>query len=165
MMAALGLPTTRIQAAFAPSRGFGALTTLRSAADVVRFLTTGARFPLFGKPGRGAQAMGSVLIAKVADGVATLGWDIAITPDGALLIECKKTPATPFTSLPRGAERRLPADLRQDHRPHPDRLRNQAPSPSKGQGAILTANRSPDNLPKISPLHLGANTPQGVRGM
>ena len=90
MMAALGLPTTRIQAAFAPSRGFGALTTLRSAADVVRFLTTGARFPLFGKPVRGAQAIGSVLIAKVADGVATLGWDIAITPDGALLIECNE---------------------------------------------------------------------------
>ena len=34
--------------------------------------------------------MGSVLIAKVADGVATLRWDIAITPDGTLLIECNE---------------------------------------------------------------------------
>ena len=47
--------------------------------------------------------MGSVLIAKVADGVATLGWDIAITPDGALLIECTENTGHALYSLPRGA--------------------------------------------------------------
>ena len=73
MMSALGLPTTRLQAAFAPSRGFGTLPTLRSAADVARFLTSEARFPLFGKPVRGSQALGSVLITGVTDGTARLG--------------------------------------------------------------------------------------------
>ena len=73
MMGALGLATTHMQAAFAPSRGFGALPTLRSAADVARFLTSQARFPLFGKPVRGSQALGSVLITGVKDGMARLG--------------------------------------------------------------------------------------------
>ncbi len=72
MMGAMGLPTTRIQAAFSPTRGFGTLPTLRSAADVVRFLTGAARFPLFGKPVRGSQAMGSVMIRKVEGGMVTL---------------------------------------------------------------------------------------------
>ena len=73
MMGALGLPTTTMQAAFAPTRGFGTLPTLRNAADVATFLTTHARFPLFGKPVRGSQALGSVLITAVQDGTATLG--------------------------------------------------------------------------------------------
>lgn len=73
MMGGLGLPTTTLQAAFAPSRGFGTLPTLRNAADVADFLTSRARFPLFGKPVRGAQALGSVLITGVRDGTATLG--------------------------------------------------------------------------------------------
>ena len=75
MMAGLGLPTTRLQAAFAPTRGFGTLRTLRSAGDVVEFLTHHARYPLFGKPVRAAQAMGSVLILGVdaTAGTARLG--------------------------------------------------------------------------------------------
>ena len=75
MMAGLGLPTTRLQAAFAPTRGFGTLRTLRSADDVVDFLIHHARFPLFGKPIRGAQAIGSVMILGVdaAAGTARLG--------------------------------------------------------------------------------------------
>lgn len=73
MMGALGLPTTRLQAAFAPTRGFGTLPTLRHAADVAGFLTTEARFPLFGKPVRGSQALGSVLIKSVSDATAILG--------------------------------------------------------------------------------------------
>ena len=56
-----------------PTRGFGALPTLRTGADVARFLTCEARFPLFGKPVRGSQALGSVLITGVTDGVAKLG--------------------------------------------------------------------------------------------
>ena len=73
MMSALGLPTTRTQAAFAPTRGFGTLPTLRNAAEVATFLSTGARFPLFGKPVRGSQALGSVLITSVQSNTATLG--------------------------------------------------------------------------------------------
>ena len=73
MMGGLGLSTTRMQAAFAPTRGFGSLPTLRSTADIVRFLSSQARYPLFGKPVRGSQAMGSVLIRKVDGVIATLG--------------------------------------------------------------------------------------------
>jgi hypothetical protein len=75
MLVAMGLPTTRIQAAFAPTRGFGALPTLRNADDIRAFLTGPARYPLFGKPVRGAQAMGSVMILGVdaAAGTALLG--------------------------------------------------------------------------------------------
>jgi len=73
MMGGLGLKTTRAQGAFAPTRGFGTLPTMRSAADVVRFLTTQARYPLFGKPVRGSQAMGSVLIRSLDGTMATLG--------------------------------------------------------------------------------------------
>lgn len=73
MMGALGLQTTHLQAAFAPTRGFGTLSTLRSPADVVRFLTTQARYPLFGKPVRGSGAFGSVMIRKLDGMIATLG--------------------------------------------------------------------------------------------
>ena len=64
----VGLQTTHLQAAFAPTRGFG---TLRSPADVVRFLTTQAR--LFGKPVRGSGSFGSLLIRKLDNMIATLG--------------------------------------------------------------------------------------------
>lgn len=73
MMGALGLETTHLQAAFAPTRGFGTLPTLRSPADVVRFLTNQARYPLFGKPVRGSGAFGSVLIRRLDGMMATLG--------------------------------------------------------------------------------------------
>ncbi len=79
MMGGLGLTTTRLQAAFAPTRGFGTLSTLRTPADVVRFLTSQARYPLFGKPVRGSQALGSVLIRKVDGAIATLGNGQTIT--------------------------------------------------------------------------------------
>ncbi|MBC7477967.1 MAG: hypothetical protein H7317_07710 [Pseudorhodobacter sp.] len=73
MMGALGLKTTCLQAAVAPTRGFGTLPTLRSPADVVRFLTTEARYPLFGKPVQGYGAFGSVLIRRLDGMIATLG--------------------------------------------------------------------------------------------
>ena len=64
-VAGFGLPTTRMQAAFSPERGFGNLPTLRNAAEVRAFLTGPARFPVFGKPIRGFQARGSVMIEAV----------------------------------------------------------------------------------------------------
>lgn len=73
LMGALGLSTTRIQAAYAPNRGFGTLPTLRTAAEVAAFLSGPAQFPLFGKPIRGGQAKGAVLIRSVHNGMATLG--------------------------------------------------------------------------------------------
>lgn len=72
MMAGLGLPTTRAQAAFSPSRGFGLLPTLRTADEVETFLRTKARFPLFGKPIQGAQAMGAVMVLGLDGDMACL---------------------------------------------------------------------------------------------
>lgn len=72
LMGGLGLPTTRIQACFHPFRGFGTTRTLRSAAEVRDFLTGAARYPLFGKPIRGAGAMGSVLILRLEGDLAHL---------------------------------------------------------------------------------------------
>lgn len=62
LMAGMGLRTTVIQAAFHPFRGFGALPTLRSTAEIRAFLTGPARYPLFGKPIRGVGSFGSVMI-------------------------------------------------------------------------------------------------------
>ncbi|WP_309663560.1 sugar-transfer associated ATP-grasp domain-containing protein [Tabrizicola sp.] len=75
LMAQLGLPTTRIQAAYATGRSFGALRCLRSEADVIRFLTHEARFPLFGKPAQLRQGLGAVRIDHVdgARGMVVLG--------------------------------------------------------------------------------------------
>lgn len=56
----LGLPTTRVQAVFAKYRTLGTMPVLRDAAAIARFLTDEARYPLFGKPVRGYQAIGSV---------------------------------------------------------------------------------------------------------
>jgi Sugar-transfer associated ATP-grasp len=81
LMAGLGLNTTRIQAAYAPTRGFGTLPTLRSAADVKAFLTGPARYPLFGKPVRGAGSFGSVLIDRIEGDQAVLGTGLRVGLD------------------------------------------------------------------------------------
>ena len=73
LMAGLGLPTTTIQACYHPFRGFGTMPTLRGAADIRAFLTGPARFPLFGKPIRGAGALGSALILAVQGDTVHLG--------------------------------------------------------------------------------------------
>ena len=73
LMAGLGLPTTTIQACFHPFRGFGTTPTLRTAAEIRAFLTGPVRFPLFGKPIRGAGAMGSALILGVDGDTVRLG--------------------------------------------------------------------------------------------
>ncbi len=80
MMGALGLPTTKAQAAFSPTRGFGLLPTLRSAAEVEDFLRTKARFPLFGKPIQGAQAMGAVMILGLDGDSAHLSTGTRVAP-------------------------------------------------------------------------------------
>lgn len=72
LMGGLGLPTTRIQACYHPFRGFGGTRTLRSAAEIRSFLTDQARFPLFGKPIRGAGSFGSVSILGLQGEVARL---------------------------------------------------------------------------------------------
>lgn len=64
----LGVPTTRLQAAFALERNLGRLPTLRSAEEIAAFLRGPARYPLFGKPIDGLQAIGSVGVR---------GWDAA----------------------------------------------------------------------------------------
>lgn len=75
LMAQLGLPTTRVQAAFGSGRSFGTLRTLRCEADIERFLTTEARYPLFGKPAQLQQGEGAVWIDGVDTrlGLAQLG--------------------------------------------------------------------------------------------
>jgi hypothetical protein len=73
LMAGMGLATTRIQACFHPFRGFGTLPTLRSAAEIRAFLTGPARYPLFGKPIRGAGSFGSVMVERLEGDLAHLG--------------------------------------------------------------------------------------------
>ena len=73
LMAGLGLPTTTIQACYHPFRGFGTTPTLQSAGDVRAFLTGPAQFPLFGKPIRGAGAMGSALVLGIEGETVHLG--------------------------------------------------------------------------------------------
>lgn len=63
VMRDLGMPTTRAQAAYAARRHLGALPTLRSAEELAAFLRQGVRYPAFGKPIDGLQAIGSVGLA------------------------------------------------------------------------------------------------------
>ncbi|SEL11107.1 Sugar-transfer associated ATP-grasp [Roseovarius nanhaiticus] len=60
-----GLPTTEIQAAFTTDRFIGSLPALKNATDIVSFLSETAKFPLFGKPVKGAQALGTIRIDAV----------------------------------------------------------------------------------------------------
>lgn len=65
LFGAWGLPTTKLRAVFAPHRRFGNLTTLRSAAEVEAWILAQDSFPIFGKPAKGCQALGSVRIEAV----------------------------------------------------------------------------------------------------
>jgi len=60
-----GLPTTETQAIFTPDRFTGALPAVRDSDGIVAFLEKDARFPIFGKPSKGAQALGTVRIDAV----------------------------------------------------------------------------------------------------
>lgn len=68
----LGLPTTETQALFTLDRRMGNLPCLRNVDEVEQFLKHEARYPLFGKPVRGCQAMGTVGIDSLDAGGAEL---------------------------------------------------------------------------------------------
>lgn len=74
LMHQAGLPTTETQAIFTTDRFTGKLRTLRNSDQIIAFLSNGARFPIFGKPVKGAQALGTVRIDDVdtASGLAKL---------------------------------------------------------------------------------------------
>jgi len=73
LLAKLGLPTTHTQAVFADQRELGALTTLRSAAELTAFLKQTASYPLFCKPTRGSLSVGSVRLDRLEGEVLILG--------------------------------------------------------------------------------------------
>jgi len=74
LFAAWGLPTTKLRAVFSPHRCLGNVPTLRSAAEVEFWLAAQTTFPIFGKPAKGCQALGTVRINSIdrAAGLATL---------------------------------------------------------------------------------------------
>lgn len=92
------IPTARMQALFSRDRWAGPIPVLRNADAIVSFLSQDARFPVFGKPFDGLQAVGSVRIdsvtpvqdaAQLADGrvvsISALAEEIARDyPDGYL---------------------------------------------------------------------------------
>ncbi len=69
----LGLPTTHTQAVAAKTRLFGSIPALSSPAELHKFLTGDARFPLFGKPCEGIGSVGSVLLTGIIDGQIVMG--------------------------------------------------------------------------------------------
>lgn len=62
MLQGLNLPTTHTQAVAHKARGFGQITTLRTAQQVAQFLKTDAQYPLFAKPLEGSKSVGSALL-------------------------------------------------------------------------------------------------------
>ncbi len=110
MVAGFGLPTTHLQAAFSPNRGFGTLPTLRTAEEIRAFLTGPARYPLFGKPIRGLQAQGSVMIEAVQGDAAHPGHRRARAPRPALRRDRRPTPPSAMSSRTRS--RRTPRSRR-----------------------------------------------------
>lgn len=75
LLTQLGISTVKTQAVFSTRRGFGALPTLRSESEIIDFLTTQARFPVFGKPVEGSKSVGSAMFSSVdaVAGTLTLG--------------------------------------------------------------------------------------------
>lgn len=74
LYAAWGLPTTRLRAVFSLHRRMGNTPTLRSADQVEAWLRAQTDFPIFGKPAKGQQALGTVRINALdrAAGTASL---------------------------------------------------------------------------------------------
>jgi hypothetical protein len=69
MLSGLGLRATETQAVVGRNRSFGTTPVLRDVDAIRRFLTTQARFPVFGKPVFGSMSVGSALIEGLeADG-------------------------------------------------------------------------------------------------
>lgn len=65
MLRGVDLPTTQTQAVSHPERGFGAINTLRTPADVSRFLKNEAHYPVFAKPLEGSKSVGSALLSGI----------------------------------------------------------------------------------------------------
>jgi hypothetical protein len=61
----LGVPATRAQAALSRHRRLGQMPVLRNEQELLQFLRSEARYPLFGKPSDMLQAIGSVGIRSV----------------------------------------------------------------------------------------------------
>ncbi|MEP4195642.1 MAG: sugar-transfer associated ATP-grasp domain-containing protein [Aliishimia sp.] len=65
LLRSLGLPATQTQALVHTARHVGDLPTLRNPQDVMAFLLTRAKYPLFCKPVEGSGSVGSILILSV----------------------------------------------------------------------------------------------------
>ena len=65
MLKGMNMPTTETQAVAHSERGFGAINTLRTPADVARFLKSEARYPVFAKPLEGSKSVGSALLSGI----------------------------------------------------------------------------------------------------
>lgn len=73
-LSAIGLPVPDIRAVFAAERSFGALVTLRTAADLAGWLADGGNLPVFAKPVDGSMALGSIpMMATPAPGMVDIG--------------------------------------------------------------------------------------------
>ncbi len=75
-----GLPTTRTDAVFHPTDGYGARPVLRTADDIANFIRKEAEFPLFAKPASGSLSVGSALLRSFDDArdVLILGNDASV---------------------------------------------------------------------------------------
>lgn len=65
LLRSLGLPATQTQALVHSARHVGDIPVLRAPQEVMAFLLSVARLPLFGKPVEGSGSVGSVLIQSV----------------------------------------------------------------------------------------------------
>jgi hypothetical protein len=73
----LGYPTPEILAVYHPSRAFGQVPSLRSAAELAAFLRDGMRYPCFAKPVLGMHSRGTYAITALdrANGGTLRLWD------------------------------------------------------------------------------------------
>lgn len=65
LLRSLGLPATETQALVHGTRQVGDMPVLREPQEVMAFLLSRAKFPLFGKPVEGSGSVGSVLILSL----------------------------------------------------------------------------------------------------
>ncbi len=81
MLRQLGFDTTETQAVMSLDRDLGNIPVLRSAEAIRDFLVSHARYPLFGKPVSGMQAMGTAAIDAVDAASGTLSFCNGQTAD------------------------------------------------------------------------------------
>ena len=66
LLAGCGIPATRNTAVYMPDRNFRFIQTLKSADDIIGFITTTKNLPLFCKPMYGSRSLGGVSIVDCA---------------------------------------------------------------------------------------------------